>query len=302
MFDSHLNGVEKPGRYIGLELNAYCKSFDSASVRFALAFPDVYEIGLSHLGLQLLYHQLNQTPGVMADRVYAPWPDYEEKLRSAGEPLRAIESERALAEFDFLGVSLQYELSYSNILTMLDLAHIPLHAGQRTSAHPFVIGGGPCAFNPEPLADFFDFFVLGEAEEVLPEIIDVYRDWKRSVNRSREDFLLEIRKIGGVYIPSFSMSLTAQTVSYQPSFLGFADYTHVRKRVVSDLDRSCPIPEKPLVPLIDIVHNRLEDRNCAGLHTRLPFLPGELHLPARQGTSSFLCVRSGKKGACFERF
>ncbi len=257
MLDSHLNGVEKPGRYIGLELNAYRKSFESASIRFALAFPDVYEIGLSHLGLQLLYHQLNQTPGVMADRVYAPWPDYEEKLRSAGEPLRAIESERAIAEFDFLGVSLQYELSYSNILTILDLAGIPLYAGQRTSAHPFVIGGGPCAFNPEPLADFFDFFVLGEGEEVLPEIIDVYRDWKRSVSRSREDFLCEIRKIAGVYIPSFfdvSYSANGTIAAVVPRF---SDYTHVRKRVVSDLDQSCPIPEKPLVPLIDIVHNRL---------------------------------------------
>ncbi|MGO9315231.1 MAG: TIGR03960 family B12-binding radical SAM protein [Syntrophobacteraceae bacterium] len=257
MFDSHLNGVEKPGRYIGLEVNAYRKSFERASVRFALAFPDVYEIGLSHLGLQLLYHQLNRAQGVMADRVYAPWPDYEEKLRNSGEPLRAIESERAIAEFDFLGVSLQYELSYSNILTILDLANIPLYASQRTTAHPFVIGGGPCAFNPEPLADFFDFFVLGEAEEVLPEIIDVYRDWKRSVSRSREDFLSEIRKIAGVYIPSFF------DVSYGANGIisavvpRFSDYTHVRKRVVSDLDQSCPIPEEPLVPLIDIVHNRL---------------------------------------------
>ncbi|MGA2401084.1 MAG: TIGR03960 family B12-binding radical SAM protein [Syntrophobacteraceae bacterium] len=242
---------------MGLELNAYHKSFESASVRFALAFPDVYEIGMSHLGLKLLYHQLNQARGVMADRVYAPWPDYEKKLRSAAEPLRAIESERALSEFDFLGISLQYELSYSNILTILDLAPIPLYARQRTSAHPFVIGGGPCAFNPEPLADFFDFFVLGEAEEVLPEIIHVYRDWKRSGGRSREDFLYEIRKIAGVYIPSFfdvSYSASGKVSAVVPRF---ADYTGVRKRLVSDLDQTCPIPEKPLVPLIDIVHNRL---------------------------------------------
>ena len=199
----HLNGVEKPGRYIGLELNAYRKSFEDASVRFALAFPDVYEIGLSHLGVQLLYHQLNQAEGVMADRVYAPWPDYEEKLKKSAEPLRAIESERSLFEFDFLGISLQYELSYSNILTILDLGRIPLYSRERNGDHPFVIGGGPCAFNPEPLADFFDFFVLGEAEEALPEIIYAYRDWKRSGAGSRGDFLSAIRKISGVYVPSF---------------------------------------------------------------------------------------------------
>ncbi len=257
MFDSYLNGVEKPGRYIGLELNAYRKSFEEASVRFALAFPDVYEIGLSHLGLQLLYHQLNRAEGVMADRVYAPWPDYEEKLRSAAEPLRGIESERALFEFDFVGVSLQYELSYSNILTILDLAQIPLYARQRNGAHPFVIGGGPCAFNPEPLADFFDFFVLGEAEEVLPEIVYAFRDWKRGRAGSREGFLSTIRKIPGIYVPSFF------DVSYNESGIisavvpRFADYTEVRKRLVSNLDRTCPIPENPLVPLVDIVHNRL---------------------------------------------
>ncbi len=257
MFDLHLNGIEKPGRYIGLEHNTYRKSFENAHVRFALAFPDVYEIGLSHLGLQLLYHQLNQAQAVMADRVYAPWPDYEAKLRSTREPLRAIESERALSEFDFLGISLQYELSYSNILTILDLAHIPLYAAQRTGAHPFVIGGGPCAFNPEPLADFFDFFVLGEAEEVLPEIIDIYGDWKRSAGRSREDFLFEIRRVAGVYVPSFfdvSYGANGIIAAVVPRF---SDYTHVTKRLVCDLDKTCPIPEKPLVPLIDIIHNRL---------------------------------------------
>lgn len=257
MHDLYLNGVEKPGRYVGLELNAYRKSFEDASVRFALGFPDIYEIGMSHIGLQLLYHQLNQTEGVMADRVYAPWPDYEDKLRSAAEPLRAIESERALFEFDFLGISLQYELSYSNILTMLDLAQIPLYARARDSSHPFVVGGGPCAFNPEPLADFFDFFVLGEAEEVLPEIICAFRDWKRSGARSREGFLATIRKIPGIYVPAFF------NVSYNENGIisdvvpRFSDYTEVKKRLVSNLDRACPIPEKPLVPIIDIVHNRL---------------------------------------------
>ncbi len=257
MFDSHLNGVEKPGRYVGLEVNACRKSFESASVRFALAFPDVYEIGLSHIGLQLLYHQLNAAEGVMADRVYAPWPDYEAKLRSTGEPLRAIESDRAASDFDFLGITLQYELSYSNILTILDLAPVPLYARERTMRHPFVIGGGPCAFNPEPLADFFDFFVLGEGEEVLPEIIDIYRDWKQSAARTREDFLGALRKVAGIYVPSFFEVKYCAGGAISVVVPRFPDYTEVKKRAVSDLDQSCPIPEKPLVPLIDIVHNRL---------------------------------------------
>ncbi|MGC9966059.1 MAG: TIGR03960 family B12-binding radical SAM protein [Syntrophobacteraceae bacterium] len=257
MFDSHLNGVEKPGRYIGLEVNACRKSFESASVRFALAFPDVYEIGFSHIGLQLLYHQLNGVEGVMADRVYAPWPDYEAKLRSTGEPLRALESDRAISDFEFLGITLQYELSYSNILTILDLAPVPLYARERTMRDPFVIGGGPCAFNPEPLADFFDFFVLGEGEEVLPEIIDIYRDWKQSAAGTREGFLEAIRKVAGIYVPSFFEVGCGAGSAISAVVPRFSDYTEVKKRVVSDLDESCPIPEKPLVPLIDIVHNRL---------------------------------------------
>ncbi|MDR3557116.1 MAG: TIGR03960 family B12-binding radical SAM protein [Syntrophobacteraceae bacterium] len=257
MFHNDLTCVERPGRYIGLEMNAYRKSFEDASVRFVLAFPDVYEIGMSHLGLKLLYHQLNRAEGVMADRVYAPWPDFEEKLRSANEPLRGIESEQPLCDFDFLGVSLQYELSYTNILTILDLGGTPLYSRERTTAHPFVIGGGPCAYNPEPLADFFDFFVLGEAEEVLPEIIAAFRVWKRGGASSREGFLCALRGIPGVYVPSFfdvSYGEGGEIAAVAPKF---ADYTRVVKRVVADFDRVCPIPEKPLVPVIDIVHNRL---------------------------------------------
>jgi radical SAM family uncharacterized protein/radical SAM-linked protein len=257
MFDSHLHGVEKPGRYVGLEVNACRKSFESASVRFALAFPDVYEIGLSHLGLQLIYHQLNAADGVMADRVYAPWPDFEAKLRSTGEALRGIESDRALSDFDFLGITLQYELSYSNILTILDLSPVPLYSRERTIEHPFVIGGGPCAFNPEPLADFFDFFVLGEAEQVLPEIIDIYRGWKQGADRTREGFLRAVRKVAGVYVPSFFEVKRGEGGIISAVVPRFPDYTEVKKRAVSDLDESCPIPEKPIVPLIDIVHNRM---------------------------------------------
>ncbi len=257
MFDKHLNGIEKPGRYIGLELNAYDKSFDDAGVRFALVFPDVYEIGLSHLGLQLLYHQLNRTDGVMADRAYSPWPDYEEKLRGLNEPLRGIESGQPLRDFDFLGFSLQYELSYSNILTILDLSSVPFAASERTISDPFVVGGGPCAFNPEPLAEFFDFFVIGEAEEVMPRIIEAHRQWKAARSRSREDFLREISKIPGIYVPSFFDVRYFEDGRISAVVPRYSDYTGVVKRLISDLDKVSPIPENPLVPLIDIVHNRL---------------------------------------------
>jgi radical SAM family uncharacterized protein/radical SAM-linked protein len=295
MFDSHLNGVEKPGRYIGLEVNACRKSFESASVRFVLAFPDVYEIGFSHLGLQLLYHQLNAAEGVMADRVYAPWPDYEAKLRMEREPLRAIESERALSDFDFLGITLQYELSYSNILTILDLAPAPLYARERTAEHPFVIGGGPCAFNPEPVADFFDFFVLGEGEEVLPEIIEVYRDWKKSGSVERKAFLEVVRKVSGVYVPSFFEIGYSRSGEISAVVPRFSDYTEIKKRVVSDLDETCPIPEKPLVPIIDIVHNRLGVEIARGCTRGCRFCQaGFIYRPVRERRPLNVCEAAKK--------
>ena len=262
----HLFGVEKPGRYLAYEINAFRKSFDQARVRFALAFPDVYEVGMSHLGLKLLYELLNQSDGVMADRVYAPWVDLERNLREMGEPLRGLETERPLRDFDFVGFSLQYELSYTNILTMLDLGGIPLRAGERGPEDLWVIAGGPCAFNPEPLAEIFDFVVLGEAEEVLPELIEAFWGWQAHQGE-RQDFLEEVRKIEGIYVPSFFR------VSYQAGGIinaiepCYPDYTSVTKRLISDLDKSSPISVRPLVPMLDIVHNRLGleiARGCTG--------------------------------------
>lgn len=256
MLEKTLHGVEKPGRYVGGEANACRKSFGDARVRFALAFPDVYEVGLSHLGLRLLYHLLNGMDGVMADRVYAPWFDFEAALREAGEPLRGLESGESLRNFDFIGFSLQYELSYTNILTILDLGGVPLHAADRSGDDPWVVGGGPCAFNPEPLALFFDFFVLGEAEELLAELVGVHREWK-AAGESREAFLERICRIEGIYVPSFFR------VGYGEGGLISSveplreDHRCVRKRLLLDLDAGSPLPPKPLVPLLDIVHNRL---------------------------------------------
>ena len=251
-----MHGIEKPGRYVGCETNACRKDFDGAEVRFALAFPDVYEVGMSHLGLRLLYHLLNDMDGVAADRVYAPWPDFEARLRERGEPLRGLESGRPLAAFDFVGFSLQYELSYSNILTMLELGGIPLEAKDRGPDAPLVIAGGPCAFNPEPLADFLDLVVLGEGEEVLPELAALYRKVHASRTR-REDFLREARHIPGVYVPSFFSFRYGGDGLVSAVEPLYPDYRRVEKRLIMDLDKVSPIPESPLTPLIDIVHNRL---------------------------------------------
>lgn len=253
--DSFLD-VERPGRYVGNEINARNKSFDDSSTRFALAFPDVYEVGLSHIGLQVLYHTLNGVEGAMADRVYTPWPDMENLLRSRGEPLRGIESGRPLGEFDFLGVSLQYELSYTNILTVLDLAGIPFLAKDRSKGHPWVIAGGPCAFNPEPIAELFDLIVLGEAEELLPELVALHREWKAG-GGSRRDFLDAARKIEGIYVPAFfdiEYQEDGRIVAICPLI---PDYTTVRKRIVKDLDAASPLAVNPLTPMLEIVHDRL---------------------------------------------
>lgn len=285
MVEKILHGIEKPGRYLGSEINTYKKNFREAEVRFVLAFPDVYEVGLSHLGLRLLYHRLNAMEEVMADRVYAPWLDFEQKLRATGNPLCGIESGRPLNEFDFVGFSLQYELSYTNILTILDLGRIPLRAEDRKEGHhPWVIAGGPCAFNPEPLADFFDFLVLGEAEQVLVELVQSFKDWRASASYPRrQEFLRAISKTPGIYVPSFfkvSYHASGRIAANEPLY---PDYTQVEKRLIMNLDEDSPIPNKPLVPLLDIVHNRLGVEIARGCTRSCRFCQaGFIYRPVRE--------------------
>lgn len=230
--DQILPLVQKPARYIGNELNSIHKDWDKASLKFVLAYPDAYEIGMSNLALQILYHIINDQPDCLAERVFAPWPDMEQQLTINNQQLTSLESLQPLNKFDVLGFSLGHELTYTNIVTMLKLGGIPLHSKDRGANDPLILGGGPCVFNPEPVADFFDFFVVGEAEEVLLEIIDVLRN---SSFVTRNSKLEALSRIKGVYVPNLNEK--------------------VEKRYIKDLSPT-PYPLHPIVPFIEAVHDR----------------------------------------------
>lgn len=252
--EKHLLKVQKPGRYTGGETGSVVKSKDDVSIRFAFCFPDVYEIGMSHLGIKLLYALYNTYDDVWCERVFAPWSDMEQIMRDNDIPLYALESGDALSEFDFVGFTLQYELSYSNVLNMLELANIPMLASERTNDHPIIICGGPCACNPEPLADFVDIFSLGEGEEISREIFDLYNK-HRAAGFDRASFLREAAQIDGAYVPSqyiAEYNKDGTLAATRP--IGDAPAT-IRKRVVQDFDKAF-WPENFVVPFIEVVHDR----------------------------------------------
>lgn len=253
LFNRLLNQVEKPGRYLGNELGAVRKDPTSVQLRFALAFPEVYEIAQSHPGLQILYDLLNRQSDIYAERVYAPWFDCEALLRQYQQPLVSLETHTPLSEFHIVGFSLQYELTYTNILQMLDLGGIPLLSAERSARDPLVIAGGPCAFNPEPLADFLDAVLLGDGEEAVREICDTYLAWD---GNDRHDLLRALARVSGIYVPSL----------YRPEYaesgrlLGIAPVSDeqpavVGKRILRDLD-TVPLQENFVVPTLRVVHAR----------------------------------------------
>lgn len=245
--------VSKPTRYLGNEYNSIKKNKEKIKIHFCLAFPDVYEIGMSHLGIKILYHLLNNERDIYAERVFAPWPDFERNMREDKIPLFSLETKTPLIEFDFLGFTLQYEMSYTNILNMLDLANIPIFSQDRTKDHPFIIAGGPCAYNPEPLADIIDFFVIGEAEEVILEIMGLYREHK---SKSRQDFLKRVAKVPGVYVPSFYNVVYNKDNTIKdilPNTEGLP--RKINKRFIKDLDNVF-YPTKFIVPFMKTVHDR----------------------------------------------
>ena len=253
-----LQAVEKPARYTGGEWNTQPKDSAAVLCRIALAMADVYEVGMSNLGLKILYEILNRRDDVAAERVYAPWLDMEEEMRRRGVPLFSLETFQEISSFDVIGFSLQYELLITNTLNMLDLAGIPLHAAERAEAHPFVIGGGPCVYNTEPIADFFDFFVLGDGEEIVVEVCDALIAWKKEGRPDgRRGFLRRAARIPGVYVPSFyAPEYDAQGMFTGLRILDAAASPQIYRRVVKDLD-AAPFLEKPVVPYLGIVHDRL---------------------------------------------
>jgi len=236
--DGILRQVTKPVRYIGNEYNMVEKDPSKVLIRFAFAFPDVYEVGMSHLGMKILYHLMNGREDTYCERVFAPWTDMEQLMREKGIPLFALESKDPIVGFDFVGFTLQYEMCYTNVINMLDLAGIPLKWWERGQHHPFVIAGGPCAYNVEPLADFFDLVVMGDGEEVINELLDAYRQWKMQGGR-RQDFLAAAAHIPGVYVPCFydvEYNDDGTVRSIKPNREGVPPV--VQKRVVADLDKA----------------------------------------------------------------
>ena len=254
--DEILLSIEKPARYIGGEVNAVMKDKEQVAIRFAMCFPDVYEIGMSHLGIQILYDMFNRRDDVWCERVYSPWIDLDRVLRKKHIPLFALESQDPIKDFDFLGITLQYEMCYTNILQILELSGIPLDASERGEDCPIVIGGGPCAYNPEPIAEFFDLFYIGEGETVYDPLLDLYKECKQS-DASRQEFLRRAAHIPGIYVPSL-YSVTYKEdgtiASFTPMEEGIPET--VEKQVQMDVTNA-PYPEAPVVPYIKVTQDRV---------------------------------------------
>ncbi len=261
--DDILPLVEKPSRYLGTEINSIKKDLHSVALRIALVFPDLYEIGTSHFGLQILYHILNHHPEIAAERVFAPAVDMESYLRRSDFPLFSLESRTPVNQFDIIGFSLLYELNYSNVLNLLDLAGLPFKAEQRNDSHPVIIAGGPCTCNPEPVAEFFDAMVVGDGEQVMVELSQTWLQWKSAGAGHKYDLLKQWSAIEGVYIPAFFEGQRDSGGKYtlKPRT---DDYSGVRRAIVADLDR-LPFPNQPIVPYGKPVHDRLRlevSRGC----------------------------------------
>ena len=254
--DEILLSIQQPARYIGGEVNTVNKDPKKVDIRFAMCFPDVYEIGMSHLGMQILYDMFNRREDIYCESVYSPWTDLDKIMREKKIPLFALESQDPVRDFDFFGITLQYEMSYTNILQVLDLAQIPLHAADRTESDPIVIGGGPCAYNPEPLADFFDMFYIGEGQTVYFELMDRYKENKKQ-GRSRREFLEQAAEIEGIYIPAFydvEYHEDGTIKSFRPNN-SHAKET-ITKQLVVNMDDAYYI-ETPVVPFIKATQDRV---------------------------------------------
>jgi radical SAM family uncharacterized protein/radical SAM-linked protein len=273
--------VEKPSRYLGGEINQIKKDLDRVNLRFALAFPDLYEIGTSHFGMQILYHILNAHPDIAAERVFAPAMDMGHHLRSNGLRLFSLESRWPLDRFDIIGFSLLYELNYTNILSILELSGIPFYAAQRDGAFPLIIAGGPCTCNPEPVADFFDAIVVGDGEKVVLQLAEGWLEWKKNSGDDKDALLKRWSKIEGVYIPSF-FKPQYDDCGFQTLKPQYPDYTQVTRTLVADLDQ-VPFPDKPTIPFGKPVHDRLRLEVARGCTRGCRFCQaGMIYRPVRE--------------------
>ena len=300
--DEILLRIDKPARYIGNEVNMVKKDPKTTDIRFAICFPDVYEIGMSHLGIQILYDMFNQREDVYCERVYSPWSDLHNILKEQKIPLFTLETQSPVKDMDFLGITIQYEMCYTNILQVLDLSQIPMLSSERVEGDPIVIGGGPCTYNPEPLADFFDLFYIGEGETRYDELFDLYKDIKAK-GKARQDFLRAACKLPGIYVPSLyevGYGEDGAICSFQPKYEGVP--ATVKKEIEMDLSNA-PYPRKPLVPFIKATQDRVVLEIQRGCIRGCRFCQaGMIYRPTRERDVDFLkeCANDMLKGTGHE--